>query len=619
MSHSTDSKRASDRRAVWCGAVLSLSVGTVFYIATSSWIESDSRERFANHARNAQKTVDARIKSYTDVLRAATSLFSTSENLTREQFHAYVQGLDLQKNFPAIDTINYAVYVPHGARPAFERFMREEQARYPNLKLPAAIKAPYVHDSYSVVTFIEPAPPLPGAYGIDLQASGYVENSILGSRDRGYMMNSGTAIEAISSPNNIYLGMRLPVYRYGLPLDTVERRRQAYRGSVGIAFSIPRLVHGVLAEMPIRAVRMTVTDRPIPGPDMVPWANGMRILFDSAEIMDELPDEADPSRFTTTLPVDFNGRPWQLIFSTKKTELYTEFDAYYPKLASLAGFVASMLLYALLYTLTSSRRRALAMADGMTRELRESQSKLQVSHQNLRRLAAHADQIKETERKRIAREIHDDLGQNLLALRIEVDMLASRTGSVHPRLNARTRAMLSQIDATIKSVRQIINDLRPNVLDLGLPAAVEWQLAEFRRLTGIACELLDCPRDIDLSDERATAFFRILQESLSNITRHARASRVSVELKVVAGHLWMTISDNGVGFDDRARHKARSFGLVGIEERITMLGGKFSIVGMRGTGTTVYVSAPVDNAPPGEPAPMAAPAEAEVESSAQTA
>jgi signal transduction histidine kinase len=110
-----------------------------------------------------------------------------------------------------------------------------------------------------------------------------------------------------------------------------------------------------------------------------------------------------------------------------------------------------------------------------------------LSHQKLRRLADHAYQIKELERKRIAREIHDDLGQNLLALRIETEFLAGRTNRSHGILHKRARATLLQIDTTIKSVRQIINDLRPTVLDLGLSAAVEWQVNQFQRRTGIRC------------------------------------------------------------------------------------------------------------------------------------
>ena len=588
-------------RVFWMGIAISTLVGALLYVATSRFIESDSRERFANHARNAQNTIVARVKSYTDVLRSAASLFRTTERVTRDQFHEYATGLALSENFPAIDTINYAEFVTEADRPAFEQRMREEMPLFPHLQLvdkiqPNGLDLRKERDSYSVVTYIEPSSPEVAAFGLDLHTNAYVEQIILATRDTGRMMNSGTPIGAISGPNRVFLGLRLPTYKPKAPLNSVADRRAAYLGSVGIAFSVPRVVQGVLAEMPVNNVRMTVLDREMPDAaegEVAPAA--MRVLFDSAGVIDTLPNQLDPERFTTTLPVNFYGRPWELVFSTPKQEMYTEFDMFYPKLAAVAGFVGSLLMYALLHTLTSSRRRALMIAADMTQELRASQARLQASHEKLRRLAAHTDQIKELERKRIAREIHDDLGQNLLALRIEVDMLASRTRGSHARLHARACATLLQIDATIKSVRQIINDLRPNVLDLGLSAAVEWQVKEFRRITGIACDLSEQVRDICISDQRATAFFRILQESLSNITRHAGATRVNVELRQEDDLLYMSIADNGNGLADKARQKVGSFGLVGIEERITMLGGSFSVKGVPGIGTTVYVCAPIDD------------------------
>ena len=286
------------------------------------------------------------------------------------------------------------------------------------------------------------------------------------------------------------------------------------------------------------------------------------------------------------------GRGWDLDFSVKKRSMYSEIDSVLPWVAMLAGMVGTALLSALFQTLSSSRRRAIGLAEEMTVELRASEAKLQKTNDNLRRLAAHAETIKESERKRIAREIHDDLGQNLLALRIEVDLLASRTDARHPRLHTRARWMLEQIDATIKSVRQIINDLRPNVLDLGLTAAVDWQIAEFRRRTGLACELVSHNHDLHVSDRCATTLFRILQESLTNVSRHARASKVRVELAVDPDSISMTVSDNGIGLTKAGVQKPGSFGLVGIEERVRILGGKCLITGGPDGGTTVHVSIP---------------------------
>ena len=222
---------------------------------------------------------------------------------------------------------------------------------------------------------------------------------------------------------------------------------------------------------------------------------------------------------------------------------------------------------------------------------------LQESRQLLRQLASHQEKIKEEERKRIAREIHDELGQNLLALRIDASLLHERTLKSHPRLNKKVKMALDHIDTTIKSVRAIINDLRPLVLDLGLQAAIEWQVEQFQRLSGIPCQLAVESAEFDhgLDEYTATALFRILQESLTNILRHSRASAVKVVLSRSGAQLSMVVSDNGVGFVPSTRRK-QSFGLQGIEERLRMLEGSIKIDSTPGRGTRLAVSVPVAGA-----------------------
>ncbi len=227
-------------------------------------------------------------------------------------------------------------------------------------------------------------------------------------------------------------------------------------------------------------------------------------------------------------------------------------------------------------------------------ERKKMEEALQQSRQMLRHLVSHQERVREDERKRIARELHDDLGQNLLALRIDVAMLHNRTGISHPRLNERVQMALSHIDATMKAVRAAINNLRPTVLDLGLNAAIEWQVKEFQRRGNIACELV-MKDDIVLDDNRATALFRILQESLNNVIRHAKATRVQIELSSGDNNVCMKIADNGIGIYPDCRRKANSFGLVGIEERINALGGSLEITSDENSGTTLIISLPVDS------------------------
>lgn len=227
-------------------------------------------------------------------------------------------------------------------------------------------------------------------------------------------------------------------------------------------------------------------------------------------------------------------------------------------------------------------------------ERKQAEEALRQSREELRQLASYQERIKEDERKRIAREIHDELGQNLLALRIDIAMLHARTGSTHPKLNKRVHGVLEQIDNTMKAMRAIINNLRPTVLDLGLNAAIEWQVKDFQRRTGIACELVMDEAELVVDDNRATALFRILQESLNNVFRHARATRTRIEVVKQGDQVMMKVSDDGVGIFPGCRRKANSFGLVGIKERISTLGGEFTVDTAQNKGTSLIVSIPLD-------------------------
>jgi signal transduction histidine kinase len=582
----------------WLGTLLSLVVGVGLYVSTEQTIESDAQSRFTYMARTVQSTLDGRIKSYADLLRGTSSLFMTTGEVTRDAFRRYVSGLDLSRQFPGVETINFAAHVVDAERDEFEaRMLRNVDGRR-NFSIVPAGRRP----DYTVLTFIEPGTTWAGRIGVDLQARPAVALALAHARDNGEVSASGTLVRITSTTSG--LGMRIPVYRTAMPLDDVARRRAAYIGSVGIGFSVQRLAKGVLDNMPKGATRLIIS-----GMSPIEEAGGPPGVYRRAIYFDNQPEAGrdEAQEFRALLPIGISGRGWDIDFSVRKSSMYSGIDTALPWVAMFAGMIGTALLYALFQTLSSSRRRAILLAEDMTKELRASETKLQRTNENLRRLAGHAESIKEGERKRIAREIHDDLGQNLLALRIEVDLLASRTCERHPRLYTRARLMLAQIDATIKSVRQIINDLRPHVLDLGLTAAVDWQIAEFQRRTGLACELVSHDPDLHVSDRCATTLFRILQESLTNVSRHAHATSVRVELAGDADSISMTVSDNGVGLPRAGSQKPGSFGLVGIEERVRILGGKCLVTSGPHDGTTVHILIPAaDNLLAASPAPESA-------------
>jgi PAS domain S-box-containing protein len=212
-------------------------------------------------------------------------------------------------------------------------------------------------------------------------------------------------------------------------------------------------------------------------------------------------------------------------------------------------------------------------------ERRRTEAALHESREQLRKLALHLESVKEEERKRIARDIHDELGQNLLALRIDISLLAVRTSHRQPRLHLRANNALDQLDTTIRSVRGIMNELRPSVLDLGLQAALDWQAAEFRKRSGLVCEL-SLPPEAEfaaIGPELEIVLFRSLQEALSNVRRHAQASHVAIKLVVVEGRLTFSVADNGVGLAPSQRTKSESFGLIGMGQRVQALGGSVQV------------------------------------------
>lgn len=238
-------------------------------------------------------------------------------------------------------------------------------------------------------------------------------------------------------------------------------------------------------------------------------------------------------------------------------------------------------------------------------ELKQKEEELLRSRQMVRDLAAHSDRIREVERGRIAREIHDELGQYLTALRMDVAMLGIRHGAGNPELAEQVRGMKETIDTTIGVVRQVAAALRPGALDMGLVSAAEWLLANFQERTGVRCTL-DAPGgDMTLDDDRTTAVFRILQESLTNIARHAEAARVQVRLTQEGNALCVQVEDDGQGFDTRAVRDKKTFGLMGIRERAIAFGGESRLDSQPGRGTTLTVRIPLSGQalPVAEPAP----------------
>jgi signal transduction histidine kinase len=233
---------------------------------------------------------------------------------------------------------------------------------------------------------------------------------------------------------------------------------------------------------------------------------------------------------------------------------------------------------------------ALAISRNVT-EAKKAELELEESRCLIRQLAGRSEAVREEERKHMARELHDGLAQGLLALRLKIGLLSLEFGAKAPEIDTRVESMVCLVDDAIKVVRDAITSLRPVTLDLGMLPALEWLVEQFSADTGIPCEFRSDLPSVSLSEKHTMAMFRVAQEALRNIFRHAAASRARLSLVSEGDFYLLEISDDGRGFDP-SKINPKSFGLLGIKERVSMFSGTYQLETAPGKGTVIRIRIP---------------------------
>jgi signal transduction histidine kinase len=283
-----------------------------------------------------------------------------------------------------------------------------------------------------------------------------------------------------------------------------------------------------------------------------------------------------------------------LVLSAESGRQYTEVDlALAEELARRAALaVDNARLYAEAQQLNTELEDRVARR---TAELQAAITQLENSRAQLLLLAQHEQIGREEDRARMAREVHDELGQALTGLKMDLAWLQKHTGPRQKDLLRKLREMSDLVDTTIQGVRRIATELRPGMLDdLGLVPAMEWQLQEFQKRSGILCSFASRLEEVPLNAEGTTVLFRILQETLTNVARHAAATRVDVSLSEEEGYVRLRVQDNGRGITQSETNGSTSFGLLGMRERVKLRSGDFAIRGIPGQGTTVVITLPLN-------------------------
>jgi signal transduction histidine kinase len=227
-------------------------------------------------------------------------------------------------------------------------------------------------------------------------------------------------------------------------------------------------------------------------------------------------------------------------------------------------------------------------------EAKNAEEQLRQSHEQLRELASRLQDIREEERASIAREVHDELGQQITCLKMDISWLQKKLNTENAEISQKIKGTLEIVDETAVTIRKIATELRPSILDdFGLIEALQWQSRDFAKKSAITINFNSGIPDINISKNAAIALFRIFQESLTNVARHAAATEINASLELKDGLLYLTITDNGKGFDvDKSGHK-KTLGLLGMKERTIMIGGKYEIASTPGKGTSVFITVPL--------------------------
>jgi signal transduction histidine kinase len=582
----------------WCALVCGVAATILMFMSIQAHQRQLDDENFARRALVRTVVLDHGISHAVKALQVVNQFFVSSGNVSTVQFHSFTKML--LARHPYIDTFMLSRLVKGAERPAFEAQMR---SRHPGFAITDMVHGERavaaLRERYRVVDYTEPLNQK--NHGIDASTHGFALAAVQRAEDSG--LPAATGLFRREQDNGVQRGLRIIMALYQAGGKTIaapaeiEARRRTVAGYTVAVLDLAALFKKIFAS--VDATGNAGLDIRIYAPSA---AGGRVQVYGPPDAAQEAPAGWLMQRLQpASTSFDRAGSTWQMVISAQPQPLLAMNDDALAVL--LTGLLATLIASTYMQSNALRAHSVQQLVAHRTSELKQANARLvsdidirqqvekalRESRSDLRKLANHQESVKEDERKRIARDIHDELGQNLMALRIDVSMLQQ-----YPDASAATKrwagVALQQIDTTIKSVRNIINDLRPPVLDLGLHAALVWQAKQFEQRTGIVCALEIDDDECLLGDTHATAVFRIVQEALTNISKHANASHVRIRMQRAGGRLFVEISDDGIGCVADDKPASGGFGLVGMEERIYALGGTFSIASDAGLGTTIMLS-----------------------------
>jgi signal transduction histidine kinase len=586
-----------------------LSLGLFDYVRDN--IEQDAKLNFERQAADARHIIERRLHSYVGVAYGLRALFATKDFPTRADFHNYIDALNIKENYPGFDSLNYARHVRASERREFEARIRGDHSLnaqgYPSFQIYPSGSRP----EYHVLVYLYPIKGQEPVYGRDIGVGEAQSRAQNRARDTGEISSSGRLVRFPGDQGFVALSMRLVTYAPGAPLETVEQRRAAFTGSVGAGFKVRDLMTGALDNTTMSFLRYRMYDAGSID-EASKTSGGTTLLFDSAQLAPGPPKEdfevIDSSPiFELTSTLQLAGRNWEFRFSAPKEKYLHYADSRIPWIVLVGGLLTSALLFAVLYAFSSSRERAIALAQIITKELRESEANLaramerhRSDAEQIRDLLRRLVTVQEAERRGLSANLHDIVGQSLSVLGMGLQSIRGMLPGTAPKqLDATFADMNRLLKDTMGSVRAVISDLRPPLLDdYGLFAAIEWHARQLESSTGLRVKVEGTALQPRPAPEVELALFRIAQEALVNVAKHASANEARIVISGSGNAATLIVEDDGRGVD---RPKAANdpyvtsgWGMAVMRERAAAVGGAMRIE-HPGKGTRIVVEVSDDS------------------------
>ena len=557
-------------------AIVIVGVGLTAFSTYKAYISERSlaEQKLIDSAEEQTFALEQALVSNIAILKSLAASYTVTHHIDRHAFHEMADRI-LQNSvmqavewIPRVPDSKRKVYEQAAQRDGYHAFEIKEMNEQGQLVRAQKRKV------YFPVYYVEPYEGNEPALGFDLASSPVRLKAIRHSINiGGFAATEG--IQLLQEREKQY-GFLLfyPVYEPGVLSKSTVPDSIGLRGFVLGVFRVKDVVEKALAGFSHKGLLMWIAK-------LDESESGRLLGAYSNETGWFAGDKLPQNELIMERVIDAGGQSWK-IYVTHTGAMITTKDYL---LVLICGFLVTGMV--LMTMVSIFRRNAEIERTVITRT-----AELKTAHEQFRKLSFHLMTVREEERTNIAREIHDELGQTLTAQKIELSWLRDKYGD-NESIVDKVNTMLDTLNSTVVSVKRICTELRPSLLDdFGIVAALEWHANEFQKRTGIECSVLAESEDIVLEKNKSIALFRIYQEALTNVVKHAKATKVTARLTEGGDGILLEIMDNGKGITDEQLCKPQCFGLIGMRERVYPWGGKVEILGDKGVGTTIKVIIP---------------------------